>query len=83
MTMTVWKPIETAPLDGRNMAVRCGDGTEGLDSLNGEGPAGGDDDGDKWEWWCQSDSPRTHWTRDTEVMKRLSVGENADKENAK
>ena len=64
----MWQPIETAPTDGLNMAVKCADGTIGCDSLNGRGPAGGEDDGDTWEWWCASESQRTHWTRDDTIM---------------
>lgn len=63
-----WHLIETAPIDGENMLVRCEDGIEGFDSLNGPGPVGGKDDGPTWEWWSQSDAPRTHWTRDPELM---------------
>jgi hypothetical protein len=68
-------------MDGGDMLVRCANGKEGFDSLNGEGPAGGDDDGPTWEWWCASESPRTHWTRDANLMR--AAGEIVKTEDAK
>jgi hypothetical protein len=68
-----WQDISTAPRDGKDMIVACEDGSWGNDSLieTGRGIQDlskaklGDDEGEGWEWYHQSDSRRTHWFRPT------------------
>jgi hypothetical protein len=63
-----FRPIVSAPADGKNMIVICEDGKVGIDSLTHYvghhiSKQTGLDDGGGWSWYHASKSRRVLWCR--------------------
>ena len=64
----VWQPFIIQGQKKRQLIVAFGVMTTGKRDMGDILASLSKDDGDTWEWWCASESQRTHWTRDDTIM---------------